>query len=364
VIIVHYRAAASVREAVSALIADADASGISLNVVVADNGSTRQERALLQSLDVVYLDIGRNAGYAGALKIAFPMTTSDSIVVMNEDLIVLPGCLHALNVALMNGAAVAGPELYWDRDCTFRLPCSEERTRQNELLKAAARSDLHKLARARKRWREHARRHWRSRSPLATTALSGALLAFRRDTWTADGPFDDSYALYFEENDWLLRVARAGFRSVFVPAAKAIHLHNPSLAQTPERLQMWAESFERFGNRYYGKEFMQRLFFLAQGADVTPDWREMNDGSIRIDCVASDSWPVWVELTPSPFGFPAAATCITHLKDRCWSLPPMRGLQFLDGPLYLQLVDDPGRELGRYRLPALHSLRQRESLAV
>jgi len=39
--------------------------------------------------------------------------------------------------------------------------------------------------------------------------LSGALLAFRRDTWNIVGPMDDRYHLYFEEDDWLCRIARA-----------------------------------------------------------------------------------------------------------------------------------------------------------
>jgi GT2 family glycosyltransferase len=352
IVIVHYHAAASVRDAVAALRRDASRSNVLVNIVVADNGSTPEERALLQSLDIDYLNTGRNAGYAGAANIAFPTTRSDSIVLMNEDVIVLPGCLRALHTALMSGASVAGPQFYWDRDCIFLQPCTEERTRRNELLKVAGKRSLTKLERARKEWREHARRHWRSRDPVPTTALSGALLAFRRETWRAIGPFDDEFRLYFEENDWLFRVARAGLWSLYVPAAKAIHLHNPTLAQAPERLQWEAESFLRFGNRYYGERFMRRLFLACRRESVIPDWQAFAaDGTdaIRVDISGECVWPLWVELTPSPFGFPAATTCITDPKSGWWPLPPMRGLEFLDGTFYLQVVDDIGRELCRYR---------------
>lgn len=329
VVIVHYHAADAVRDAVAALLSD----GIPLQVIVADNGSTPDERALLRSLPVTVLDVGRNAGYAGAINAAFPHTRSDFVVVMNEDVLVLPGCLAALRGALESGAAVAGPELYWDRDCTLRLPCTEERTTRNELLKVRARRSLAALEHARAAWRAHARRHWRSVGPLVSPSLSGAMLAFRRDTWTAVGPFDEGFRLYYEENDWLLRVAATGLRPMYVPAAKGIHLHNPSGGQTEERRAWEAESFVRFGNRHYGEHFMRRLLFVSRRDAVVPSWSETG-----LDVAG----PFWLEVSPSPFGFPAAAARVNGE----WSLPRMDHVR---GTLYLQAVDDEGRELSRRR---------------
>jgi GT2 family glycosyltransferase len=363
VVIVHYHAALRACEAVSALRADAATSDMSLNIIVADNGSTREERELLRSQDVVYVDVGRNAGYAGALSAVFPLTRSDFLVVMNEDVLVLPGCLRTLQSSLMTGAAIAGPEFYWDRECALRLPCTEERTRRNELMKIAGRSSLAGLARARAHWREHARRHWRSIDPMRTTALSGALLAFRRDTWSAIGPLDDAFHLYFEENDWLHRADRAGLECLLVPAAKAVHLHNPMLATSAERTQMYAKSFALFGCRYYGERFMDRLFRLSACESVTPDWPPLHE--IPIDLGDSHHLPLWLEVTPSALGFPAATMCMTDPE----LMPAMRGLEFAHGPLYLQIVDDAGRELCRYSFhkPQIRDTtasRQRESLTV
>jgi GT2 family glycosyltransferase len=352
VIIVHYHAAASVREAVLALRYDAGQTNIHLNIIIADNGSTPEERALLQSLDIHYLDSGRNAGYAGAVNIAFPATKSDFIVLMNEDVIVLPGCLRALHTTLMCGASVAGPQFYWDRDCTLILPSTEERTRHNERLKVAGKRDLRRLARARTAWREHARRHWRASESLSTTSLSGALLAFRRDAWTTIGPFDESFALYFEEDDWLLRAARAELQCLYVPSATAIHLHNPKLAQQPERIQWQAESFRRFGDRYYGERYMQRLSLASKCPSVIPDWQTLaadSNGAIRLPILKECISPLWIELTPSPLGFPAATMRIDRPQTEDWLLPPLRGLEFLE-TFYLQLVDDIGHELCIYRV--------------
>jgi N-acetylglucosaminyl-diphospho-decaprenol L-rhamnosyltransferase len=328
VVIVHHHAADAVRDAVEALREDAHRSALPLHVIVADNGSTPDERALLHSLPVAHLDVGRNAGYAGAINAAFPHTRSDCVVVMNEDVQVLPGCLGALREALQSGAAAAGPELYWDRDCTLLLPCTEERTRRNELLRTRATRSLAALERARAAWRSHARRHWRSGEPVATASLSGAMIAFRRDTWEAVGPFDDAFRLYYEENDWLLRVAAAGLRSLYVPAAKAIHLHSPTSGQSAERRQWEAESFVRFGNRHYGERFMRRLLLVGGRERVVPPWPAAE--------LPPDAGPFWLEVSPSPLGFPAATMRPAG---------PLPRMQHVTGPLYLQLVDDDGREL-------------------
>lgn len=349
IVIVHYHAAELVCEAVAALRADAGQSNLLLHIVVADNGSTPEERALLQSLGVDCFDTGKNAGYAGAINAAFPRTRSDFIVLMNEDVMVLSGCLRTLRAALASGAAVAGPQFYWDLDCVFRLPCTEERTRANEISKLAGKRNPAKLHRARVKWREHARRHWRSPDPLATTSLSGALLAFRRDTWTAIGPFDEEFTLYFEENDWLLRVAQAGLVSQYVPSAKAIHLHNPRLTDEPERAQWEAESFRRFGDRHYGERFMRRLLLAGKRETIVPRWLPADGESFRIDLSGECVWPLWVELSPSAYGFPAATAWIAGQATKYWRLPPMRGLEFLYGTFYVQVVDDIGREFGSYR---------------
>jgi GT2 family glycosyltransferase len=349
VIIVHYHAAAQVRDAVSALRRDAESTGLALQIIVADNGSTSEERTLLQSLPIRYFDTGRNAGYAGAANAAFPETSADCIILMNEDVLVLPGCLGRLRDALLAGASVAGPAFFWDTETTFMLPCTEERTRHSEVTRAGAGASVMKLRRARREWRAHARRHWRATTTLPTASLSGALLAFRRHTWNIVGPMDDCYHLYFEEDDWLRRIACAKLTSLYVPQAAAIHLHNPGLAQSSARLAYQAESFLRFGNHYYGETFMRRLSLLSARRSVPTPWPRLHD-TFPINLGSLSQSDVWIELTPSPLGFPAAATRVTGASLKSWTLPPLRGLEFLDGPLYLQIVDDQGEELGGYSL--------------
>jgi len=352
IIMVHYHAASLVRDAVAALKDDARQSGLAIQVLVADNGSTGDERRLLQSLDITYLNTGGNLNYPGGVQFAYPHTSARLLVLMNEDVIVLPGCLSALREALENGAAVAGPKFYWDLDRVFLLPCTEERTRQNEFLKAAGRRSVKALKRARDRWRDRARLHWRANTTIPTTAISGALLAFRREAWHTAGPFGAGYFMYFDENDWLSRIERAGLLSVYVPQAEAVHLHNPNLASNADRAQWSSESFLRFGTRHYGETFMRRLYQLGSRPPAIPEWKTLaaddDDGRVEIEIPVTSEGPVWIELSPSPFGYPAATTRITDPATKQWRLPRMTGLPFLTGTFYLQVLDDAGRELGSY----------------
>lgn len=53
--------------------------------------------------------------------------------------------------------------------------------------------------------------------------LSGACLLVRRSAFDRIGGFDEGYFMYFEDVDLGFRLGRAGFRSVYEPAATATH---------------------------------------------------------------------------------------------------------------------------------------------
>jgi hypothetical protein len=54
--------------------------------------------------------------------------------------------------------------------------------------------------------------------------LSGACLLLRKDAVEASGPFDERFFLYFEDIDLCRRIENKGFRLIFFPAARIIHI--------------------------------------------------------------------------------------------------------------------------------------------
>lgn len=305
VILVHYHTPALAAEAVEAL--RADLQGIEAELLLVDNGSDAEGRALLESLPVQRIDPGTNLGYAGGVNLGVARSTAEAVIVMNPDVLVLPGCVPALLDRLGSGASVAGPAFYWDRGRRMLLPPAEERTRRSELLSRIAPD------RACRRWRRHARRHWEARSPLPSFSLSGSLLAIRRDAWD---PFDEGYRLFFEETDWLLRVERRGLRSEYVPGAEAVHLYNRSAVREPRSQQWFEESARRFRERHYGAWFA-RLLERLPAAKPRELPAALGEG---ID-LSGFRFPLWVEVSPNPAGFPAAAERLERPPEGFWRLP-------------------------------------------
>ena len=352
VILVHYHTPELVAAALDALRTDVAGTGIEVEWLLVDNGSDAAGRALLESLPVERIDPGANRGYAGGVNLGMAKSKAELVLLMNPDVIVLPGCVPALVESLRDGAAVAGPRFYWDRGKRLLQPPSEVRTRRQELLSLLAGKSERWAARARHRWRRHARRHWQASGPLPSHALSGGLLALRRQAWEAVGPFDEGFRLYFEETDWLLRAKRRGLPGRYVPGAEAVHLYSRSADLEPQAPQWFEESARRFRQRHYGGWFVE----LLEGLDR----RLPRKGEAPLPLVPPDglelprepsSYPLWIEVSPNPAGFPAAAEVLPRPLDGSWSLPAEIAGRILAGALTVQVTDRSGRELGRFVQP-------------
>ena len=326
VILVHYHTPELAAAAVEALRADVAGTGLEVDWLLIDNGSDAPGRARLASLPVERIDPGTNLGYAGGVNLGMARSNAELVVLMNPDVMVLPGCVPALLDALRNGAAVAGPRFYWDGGRRLLQPPSEVRTRREELARLLAGKSPGGAARARRRWRRHARRHWEAREPLPSHDLSGSLLALRRSAWEAVGPFDEGYRLYFEETDWLLRAARLGLAGRYVPARRG------GSPVQPERRPGAAS----------------RRVVRGVGAAVPPPvlWalvrrparrarppapparrarRHPRPGRTGLRLPEEPSaYPLWVEVSPNPLGFPAAAERLSGRRNATLEPRPWR----------------------------------------
>ena len=348
-ILVHYHGADLAARAVAALEADLAAAGLRAELLLVDNGSDEDERAALHRLPIRYLDAGDNLGYAGGINLGVRSTAAELLVLMNPDVLVLPGCLPTLLAELDSGAAAAGPRFYWDRGRRFLLPPTEETSRRAELLARLAEHGDRCAALARRRWRRRARRFWSRDRPFPTPALSGALLAVRRDALDRVGPFDECYRLYFEESDWLLRLRRAGLVSRHVPAAGAVHLFNQSAAGEPAAGRWFAESQRRFRRHQYGAWFSGLLAALPAPRAGRPTLPAPATGSppgVRLPETRNGrDWPLWVEISALPRRFPAAATRLADDGQQEWALPAEIWSALAPGRYFLTVCNRLGREL-------------------
>src|SRR5215213_7936049 len=113
IVLVHYHTPALAAAAVEALRRSVEEAGLDaaadVEWLLVDNGSDEAGRALLESLP------------------------ARQILLMNPDVLVLPGCVPALLAALGAGAGVAGPQSFWDEERRLLLPPAEPRSRRDEI---------------------------------------------------------------------------------------------------------------------------------------------------------------------------------------------------------------------------------------
>jgi N-acetylglucosaminyl-diphospho-decaprenol L-rhamnosyltransferase len=350
IVLVHYQTPELAVEAVEALRADLAAGDREAEWLLVDNGSDDAGRARLAALPVTRLDPGRNLGYAGGVNLGVAASRAEVVLLMNPDVLVLPGCAAALLDEIGRGAAIAGPRFFWDRGRRLVLPPAEVRTRRAEIAALLARRGGHWAARARRAWRRHARRHWEAERPLASYALSGGLLAIRRAAWDRVGPFDERYPLYFEETDWLARARRRGLPARYVPLAQAVHLYGRSAAREPRARQWFEESARRFRRRHYGAWFEPVLRRLGGGGSAAEGSLPVISASDGLDLTAyADDFPLWIEVSPNPAGFPAAGELLRRPASR-WTLPEEIRARREGGELAVRVVGRRGWELAGFML--------------
>lgn len=363
VALVHYRTPHLAKTAVEALRRSEGLESAKIDLVLVDNGSDEEGRAVLGTLaeshDVRVVTANGNLGYAGGVNLGFAELSAgelkgrgpDVLVAMNPDVTVGRSCLAELCRSLTeisDGAGVAGPRFLWgegkgpDQENAVLMPPADPVGRRNDLGRYLAESKGgHWARRARATWRRHAQRHWTATSDLDSYALSGALLAFTSDAWSRVGPFDEGYRLYFEETDWLRRARKLGVASKYVPTALAHHGYARSTPKEPQAAAWFADSERRFRRRWYGRAFDAFLRSLAKRNPPRPD--EVNDGATGEPTF--DENTRWIEIGASPLGMPSGGI---YLPDGCAPgedpLPAIVAERSQEMTFFWRTVDAEGRE--------------------
>ena len=194
-------------------------------VIVVDNGSDDGSEEIIRARfpEVEVLQTGRNLGYAGGNNVGIRYALAqgvDYIAILNNDVTVAPDFLLHLCSALRERD-----------DAGIATPLIAEATDPERVWALGSKVD----------WRTgtvdrvHAGdkvKVWRDRCPFEVDIASGTVMLVRREVFERVGLLDESFYLYFEETDWCLRVARAGYRIFAVPSSLVWHKVSASLGRT------------------------------------------------------------------------------------------------------------------------------------
>ena len=200
-------------------------SGLDWEALVVDNASSDgSERAALNR-DHVSLLRQQNVGFAAGVNAGISATTSASVLVLNPDCRLTPGCVRALLEELQRHStcAVIGPKIL-NPDGTLQ---ESARGDPNMLTGLFGRTTL--LSRWFPEW-QVVRRNLAAAAAsdnampsLRVDWVSGACMLARREALAAVKGFDERYFLYWEDADLCRRLRNAGWETRYMPGATVVH---------------------------------------------------------------------------------------------------------------------------------------------
>jgi len=326
-LLVNYRTAALAVEAISTARA---ATAEKLQVVVVDNSCAAAEAEAMRPHADVLLVSATNRGYAGAINDGRPECDGEVLIVCNPDVTFGAASIDALTRAIGGDVAVAGPALFWDSAMRWLLPPAEFGTgieKVDEVL--ASRSSAWFRRRDRRRIRKRAA-FWALRETTRVESISGAVMAIRAADF--DG-FDERFALYFEETDFLRRLAERRRAIVYVPSARVRHVYNQSAGQvSQEAAARYLESEMKYLAKWNGP-FVARLLKSLEKAVAPPEPPAATFIDLPRDGLIVEASPI--------ASFATAAGYIASQGERRVEVPAEVRSAFRGGALYLRAVD-PG----------------------
>jgi GT2 family glycosyltransferase len=224
-------------------------------VIVVDNASDDNTVAEVRRRVSVRLVVNPvNRGFAAAVNQGFETLMTDAVLILNPDTVVGPGLSH-LERAISSDpsvGAVAGKLL--DRN-GFRQDGFNVRAFPTPATLIFELIGINRI------WPSNpVNRRYRlrldSEDVIEVDQPAGAFLMVRHSAWREIGGFDEAfYPVWFEDVDFCKRLRDRGFRSLYVPAATAMHTGAESVSRLPweVRQQVWYGSLLRYASKHYPK---------------------------------------------------------------------------------------------------------------
>nr|WP_321465555.1 glycosyltransferase family 2 protein [uncultured Desulfobulbus sp.] len=202
----------------------------------------------------------KNLGFAGANNLALHHVFAQNLSVdyfwlLNPDTIIREGAgEHLIQFLLDNPqVGIVGSRLE-DPDGTPQISAFRHHSIVSEFLSGMRLGFLDKLLSQRIVAQPPA-----AEVPHPTDWIAGASMMVRREVFAEIGYLDDSYFLYFEEEDFCKKAEDAGWPCWYVPESRVVHLvgmasgFSDHRRKPPRRPGYWFESRRRFFLKNYGK---------------------------------------------------------------------------------------------------------------
>jgi GT2 family glycosyltransferase len=230
IVIVNWNAGELLRRAVESVVTFPPS--VEYEVIVVDNASSDDSVALMRNSDMAIELAHRdrlrvilnqeNRGFGQANNQAFALTESAFLFMLNPDAAVTQGSIDKLIATVQDRSrrGAAGPRIL-NADGSLQTSAWRNPPAAWEIL--LSQMKLYLLLPRRFRGELLLGGHWRHDRERRVPMLSGAAMLVRREVIDEVGGFDERFHMYGEDNEWCLRMTRAGWQLIFQPQAVVLH---------------------------------------------------------------------------------------------------------------------------------------------
>lgn len=202
--------------------------GISLSVIVVDNGSTNDSVAFIRKAHpwATLLETGQNLGFTGGNNIGIRHALSsgaDFIWLLNNDTIVERDVLSILGPFTDPKVGIAGSKIYFAPGYEFHHDRYQESERGKVLWYAGGLIDWANMYASHRGVDEVD--HGQYDKIEETAFITGCSLMVRQDVFGEIGLLDDKFYLYLEDLDFCLRAKQAGYKLLYIPRSIIWHVN-------------------------------------------------------------------------------------------------------------------------------------------
>jgi N-acetylglucosaminyl-diphospho-decaprenol L-rhamnosyltransferase len=219
VVVVNYNAGPYLARCLDSVAASSG--GISIEVVVVDNGSRDgSPKTVEDHPDIRLIENRANLGFAAGANVGIRATQAPYVLLLNPDAEIVSGTLASLVKVAEDrpGAGAVGP-LVRNPDRTIQ-PSAR---RVPETLEALMHGFLGPVAPGNRWTRAYTMAGWDRTSEREVEWISGSAMLLSRRALHDVGVFDEGYFMYVEDVDLCTRLRRSGWSVLFSPELEVIH---------------------------------------------------------------------------------------------------------------------------------------------
>jgi GT2 family glycosyltransferase len=197
---------------------------IAFEVIVIDNASSDDSVAMVREEfpQVILIENSENRGFAAANNQGIRIAQGRYILLLNPDTIVLDKAIEKTVVFADShpDVGVVGCQVL-ENDTKIQRTCFAFPSVGNLILQ---KTGLRRLFPRSRLFGREDMGWWNRDTQRDVDVVSGMFMLVRHEAIEQVGLMDEDYFVYAEETDWCFRFRQAGWRCVFAPVGKIIHL--------------------------------------------------------------------------------------------------------------------------------------------